>query len=81
MPRYFFDITDAGSVTRDAFGIDLADDDEARDQAVALVSAIARDAPLNGDQHEFVATVRNAAGGVVYEASLSLHGRWWPGRR
>ncbi len=81
VPRYFFDITDAGDTIRDEHGIDLADDDEARDQAISLLPAIARDALPDGDDHEFVATARNKAGAVVYEANLTLHGRWWPGRR
>ena len=81
MPRYFFDITDAGVLTRDEFGSDCDDDQAARDQAVSLLPDIARHELPDGDQHEFVATVRNEAGQVVYEASLALYGRWWPGRR
>ncbi|MGI4765356.1 MAG: DUF6894 family protein [Janthinobacterium lividum] len=81
MPRYFFDITDAGRLTRDQYGIELLGDQEARDQAIALLPAIARDELPDGDRHEFVAAARNLAGEVVYEANLTLHGRWWPGRR
>lgn len=81
MPRYFFDITDAGVFTRDEFGDDCEDDKDARDQAVSLLPEIARAEFPAGDQHEFVAAVRNEAGQVVYEASLALNGRWWPGRR
>ncbi len=81
MPRYFFDITDAGRLTRDDHGIDLVSDEEARDQAISLLPAIARDELPDGDQHEFVAAARNESGQVVYEANLTLHGRWWPGRR
>ena len=81
MPRYYFDITDADHTTRDEHGHDLADDGEARDQAVAVLPDIARDELPDGDQHEFRVTVRNGDGAVVYEASLTLHGRWWPARR
>ena len=59
MPTYFFDITDGGNVTSDQFGVDLENDDEAREQAIALLPSIARDALPDGDEHEFVATVRN----------------------
>ncbi|MBH0619545.1 hypothetical protein I3A86_26005, partial [Salmonella enterica] len=54
MLRYFFDVIDAGVVTRDQFGMDLVSDDEARDHAIALLPCIARDALPDGDQHEFV---------------------------
>ena len=81
MPRYFIDVTDAGKQTRDEHGADFADDQEARDQAVALLPHMAKEELPDGDRHEFVATVRNAAGDVVYEASLALYGRWWPGRK
>lgn len=81
MPRYFFDVTDAGEFVRDEYGAECADDKDARDQAIMLLPNMARDELPDGDQHEFVATVRNEAGAVVYEASLALNGRWWPGRR
>lgn len=81
MPRYFFDIIDAGRLTRDEFGDDLADDEEARDQAISLVADIAREGLPDGDRHEFIARARNERGETVYEASLALDGNWWPGRR
>lgn len=81
MPHYFFDVTNGGAATPDDVGVDLADDDEARDEAVSLLPDIARDELPDGDEHEFVVSVRDERGEVVYEASLSLHGRWWPGRR
>lgn len=81
MPRYFFDVIDAGNLTRDEFGIDLADDKEARDQAIALLPDMARDELPDGDQHEFVAMARNDRGEIVYEASLALNGKWRPGQR
>jgi hypothetical protein len=81
MPRYFFDVTNGGHLTRDDHGIELVDDEEARDQAIALLPDIARDELPDGDEHEFVAAARNETGEVVYEANLTLHGRWRPGRR
>lgn len=79
--KYYLDVTDAGVLTRDVVGVDLADDDEARDEAIGLLPAIARETFPDGDRHEIVVTARNEAGQVVYEAHLTLHGRWWPGRR
>lgn len=81
MPRYFFDVTDAGILCPDEYGTDLASDEAARDEGISLLPAIAREVLPDGDQHEFCVSVRNEAGAVVYEASLSLSGRWWPGRR
>lgn len=81
MSRYFFDVTDGGILTRDEIGADLASDDEARDEALGLLPNLAREVMPGGDQHEIRTTVRNEDGAVVYEATLSLIGRWWPGRR
>ena len=78
---YYFDITDAGCSYTDEHGSQCADDEDARDQAVALLPEIARGSTITGDQHEFVASVRNEAGTIIYEAHLTLSGRWWPGRR
>lgn len=80
MPRCF-GITDAGHPTEDLRGSDRADDREARDEAVALLTDMARGELPDGDQHESRVTVQNEADVVVYEASLRLNGRWWPGRR
>ena len=81
MPRYWFDIVDAGNLTRDQYGVDLADDDEARDQAIGLLQEMMRSELPAGDRHEFVVKARNERSEIVYEASLALDGRWWPGRR
>ena len=81
MPLYFFDVTDAGTIETDDFGTDLADDAEARDQAIGLLPDIARDVMPDGDRHEIAVAVRNEQGQVVYDANLTLHGRWWPGSR
>ena len=81
MPRYWFDIIDAGDPTRDSYGVDLADDDEARDQAIGLLQEMMRFELPDGDRHEIVVKARNERDQIVYEASLALDGRWWPGRR
>ncbi len=78
MPRYFFDIHNAGDFTPDKYGIDLDDDEEARSQAISLLPEMAREELPDGDQHEFAVKARNEEGTVVYEASLTLNGRWRP---
>ena len=81
MPLYFFDLTDAGATVVDDTGTDLTDDAEARNEAIGLLPDIARDVMPDGDRHEITVAVRSERGQVVYEASLTLHGRWWPGQR
>ena len=80
MPLYYLDVTDAGTTIADEFGTDLADDAEARAQAIGLLPDIAREVMPDGDRHEIAVAVRNEQGRAVYEATLTLHGRWWPGR-
>lgn len=80
MARYYFDVIDGGRLTCDLFGVDLADDDEARDEAIALLHDLPRDRLPTVDQHQFVTRARNEGGEVVYEASLTLHGSWRPRR-
>ena len=72
MPRFFFDIIDGASLARDDFGIELDDLDEARDQAVAILPDLARDALPDGDVHDFTCEVRNEAGRIVFRAKLML---------
>ena len=55
MPRYYFDTIDAGGLTHDQYGVDLVNDDEARDQAIALLQEMTRADLPDGDQHESVA--------------------------
>ena len=81
MPRYYFDIINAGNLTRDQFGVDLATDDEARNEAISLLPDIARQDLPDGDGHEVMARARKEQGEIVYEASLALHGKWRPGQR
>ncbi|MGI3898978.1 MAG: DUF6894 family protein [Janthinobacterium lividum] len=78
MPTYFFDIIDNGTLAVDQFGDELADDAEARTQAIALLPTLVRDELPDGDRHEFATKARNQSGKVVYETSLIFQGRWWP---
>ena len=80
MPLYYFDVTDAGNTVDDEFGTDLTGDAEARDQGIGLLPDIAREVMPDGDRHEIAVAVRNVRRQTVYEATLTLHGRWWPGR-
>jgi hypothetical protein len=75
MPRYFFDIDDGERRTPDDLGLELSLW-EARDQAVAVLPDIARDVLPDGERRDFVSSVRDESGQVVYTATLSLVGRW-----
>lgn len=74
MPLYFFDIIDDGHLSRDDFGLELVDFDEARDQAVVLLPDIARDELLGGELHVFICEVRDADNRVVYRGNLTYKG-------
>ena len=75
-----FYLTNEGYFTRDEYGIELESDDEARDQAVALLPDIARDEFPDRDNHAITVQVRDEAGAIIYDASLVLKGEWRSGR-
>ena len=74
MPRFYFDITDTGRVTRDEEGLEFAGRQEARQQALATLGEIAKDELPDGDHREFVIEVRDGGGTVpIQRAVLSLN--------
>ena len=79
MPKYFLDLYDGASFTRDPYGLDLASPEEARKEAISVLPDMARDVLPDGDRRDFTVDVRTAAGEVVYTATLSLVGRWLRG--
>lgn len=76
MPQYFFDIYDNDTLYQDEYGIELDDLYAAREQAIALLPDVARDALPDGDQHTFRAVVKCRERRVRYVASLTLTGAW-----
>ena len=72
MPLYYFHVTNAGSVTRDGDGTELAGFEEARREAVTALCAIAKDELPDGDSHEFMIDVRDSDGRSVLTVSLSV---------
>ena len=76
MPRYFFDIDDGEMHFRDDDGQELNDLRAARDEAVVVLPAIARDVLPNGDRRDFVASIRDEENRVVFRATLSLVVEW-----
>ncbi len=74
MPRYFFDIMDAGSTVHDDVGIDLADVDAARKHVGQILPNLARNGLPDGEAHTFECDARNEAGTVVYHGDLVYQG-------
>ena len=76
MPRYFFDVDDAGEAQRDEVGTDLGSLDEVRAEAISLLPNIARDEVPDGDIQTFAVLVRDETGHSIFQASLVLSARW-----
>lgn len=74
MPRYFFDMRDAGTLVRDETGIELPDDRAARRHVGKVLPDLARRGLPDGEAHVFGCTARSAAGTLVYRAELSYRG-------
>lgn len=74
MPRYYFDITDHGGHHEDDVGVDLADFEEAREQAQGLLPDIAREQLPDGELHTIVCEVRDDAGRIVYRGRITYQG-------
>jgi len=73
MPRYFFDTHDGEHELRDEEGSEILGLQEARDEAIRVLPGIARDVlPGGGDRGDFVSTVRDERGQLVFRATLSL---------
>lgn len=76
MPRYFFDIDDGESRTRDSYGLELPDLAEVRNKAISILPDVAREELPDGDRRVFVCQARDEGGTVVFMATLSLVAEW-----
>ena len=76
MPKFFVDFQDEGTVHRDDEGSELADFEQARNEAIGMLPQIAKDELPNGEHREFVATIRDHTGVAIYRATLTFHGEW-----
>lgn len=74
MPRYYFDIQDAGGSHPDKAGDEFADFEEAREQAQCLLSDVTREELPDGELHKVTCDVRDEAGRVVYRGELTYQG-------
>lgn len=74
MPRFFFDIDEGDTTSRDEVGIELPDLQRAKTEAVVTLPALAREAPVGCEDWIVRSSVRNEIGQVIFEATLQL--RW-----
>ena len=74
MPRFFFDIHDAKGSHRDEFGDELADFEEAREQAQAILPDIVREELPDGELHKITCEVRDETGEIVYRGEITYQG-------
>jgi hypothetical protein len=72
MPRYFFDVTDAGEASIDDIGVELPSLEAARREALQTLGEIAKDELPNGDHRQFSIDIRAGDGPAILSASLSL---------
>ena len=79
MPKFFLDLYDGERFTRDPYGLDLQDRQEARKEAISVLPDMAREVLPDGNRRDFTVDVRTSAGEVLYTATLSLVGRWLKG--
>jgi hypothetical protein len=70
--RFFFDVYDGETTTVDGSGLELADLHTARQEAVAALAGIAKDALPDGVRRDFFIEVRDASGRKRLRASLSF---------
>lgn len=72
MPLYFFDVSKDGDVHRDAVGVELRDDEEARCEALGLLLSIVGEAEFAGSSAVVAVNARGGAGGSVVEARCEI---------
>lgn len=76
MPLFYFDTYDGDRAVIDDQGLELSGNAAARKAALATLPEMADDKLPDGDQRHFSVKVRDAVGNGVYEADLTLSGRW-----
>jgi hypothetical protein len=72
MPLYFFDITDTSKTWPDSEGTELANLEEARDEALRTLGEIVKEKLPDGDHRNFLIETREGDGAPLLSASLAL---------
>lgn len=76
MPRYFIDTSDGNLNVIDREGLELPNDEAAREAALGTLPDMARDLIPDGDRRSFTVSVRDMTGNTIYSAALTLKGNW-----
>ncbi|HYC68821.1 DUF6894 family protein [Brevundimonas sp.] len=76
MPRYFFDTSDDEVWSRDTQGLECADPQAARHEAIKSLPYIALDALPDGPQRQFAVEVRDEGGRRLFSAELLFRSEW-----
>ena len=72
MPRFYFDVLDGESFTRDDDGLNLASLDAAEDEAVHAIAGIGQDSLPKRRGSELSVRVRDERGHPVLTVTLSM---------
>ncbi len=72
MPLYFVDIHDGQTTTHDDAGADAPSPEVARDEAVRLLTEVAKAKVGSSSEQLLVATVRDDVNQSIYQIMLSL---------
>lgn len=72
MQRFYFDTDDGDRVFRDRDGVELANLDEAKAEAVGLLRDLAHAGVDVGGRRSVRATVRDVTGALVYAGTMTL---------
>jgi hypothetical protein len=72
MSRFYFDVHDGETWTRDSTGVELESSHAAQQEAVRTLPAVAKDALPDGTQRDFVIEVRDEAKRLILRAKLAL---------
>ena len=72
MPHYYFDCVDGHREIGDEEGVDLANLEEARSEAIRAIDGFAKGKVPAGDRRDFRLAIREEAGPVLIVVSLSL---------
>jgi len=76
MPKYYFDTNNGDSFVKDTEGIDLADHQAARKEAVVSLPGIASDCSTDGDRGAIITHVRDEAGKLIFVSTLTVTEEW-----
>jgi len=72
MPRYYFDYEDGPGEVHDDEGVDLANLEQARKEAMSAIYGLAKEKTPAGDRRDFRLAIREEGGPVLMVVSLSL---------